>query len=105
MARSGREHKLRSSTYVDFFNDDELQPLTVVDSGTISFVSPLQAEVLPVLARCHPNSPSACCTTIQEPTYLPPPIFRDVSMELPKSLHSAASPARSSLTPQPGSPL
>jgi nucleoporin NUP1 len=75
----------------------------------ISFNQPPRAQAVPGARTMSMDPPTARRTSVQEPTYLPPPISRDVSMEnSPNPSTQPANPAfrmRSSLTPQPGAPL
>lgn len=75
----------------------------------ISFIPPPRAQAVPGARTMSMDPPTARRTSAQEPTYLPPPISRDVSMEnSPNPSIQPANPAfrmRSSLTPQPGAPL
>ena len=72
----------------------------------LSFNPPPRAPAVPGARTMSMDPPNARRTSAQEPSYLPPPISRDVSME-----NLSAQPAnppfrmRSSLTPQPGVPL
>jgi hypothetical protein len=73
---------------------------------SLSFHPPPRAQAVPGARTMSMDPPTARRTSAQEPSYLPPPISRDVSME-----NLSAQPAnppfgmRSSLTPQPGVPL
>ena len=76
----------------------------------LSFNPPPRAQAIPGARTMSMDPPTARRTSAQEPSYLPPPISRDVSME--SSPNTSAQPAanlpfrmRSSLTPQPGVPL
>ena len=75
----------------------------------LSFQQPPRTQAAPVARTMSMDPPTARRTAIQEPSYLPPPISRDVSMEL--SPNTSAQPTnppfrmRSALTPQPGAPL
>lgn len=75
----------------------------------LSFQQPPRTQAAPVARTMSMDPPTARRTAIQEPSYLPPPISRDVSMEL--SPNNSAQPTnppfrmRSALTPQPGAPL
>ena len=75
----------------------------------LSFNPPPRAQAIPGARTMSMDPPTARRTSAQEPSYLPPPISRDVSME--SSPTTSTQPAnlpfrmRSSLTPQPGVPL
>jgi len=75
----------------------------------LSFQQPPRPQAVPVARTMSMDPPMARRTAIQEPFYFPPPISRDVSMEL--SPNTSAQPTnppfrmRSALTPQPGAPL
>lgn len=75
----------------------------------ISFNPPPRAQAVPGARTMSMDPPTARRTSVQEPSYFPPPISRDVSMEnSPNPSTQPANPAfrmRSSLTPQPGAPL
>ena len=72
----------------------------------LSFNPPPRAQAVPGARTMSMDPPTARRTSAQEPSYLPPPISRDVSMEN-LSTQPANPPfrMRSSLTPQPGVPL
>jgi nucleoporin NUP1 len=75
----------------------------------LSFNPPPRAQAVPGTRTMSMDPPTARRTSVQEPSYLPPPISRDVSMEFsPITSTQPANPPfrmRSSLTPQPGVPL
>jgi len=74
-----------------------------------SFNPTPRAQAVPGARTMSMDPPTACRTSVQEPSYLPPSISRDVSMEFsPNTSTQPANPPfrmRSSLTPQPGVPL
>ncbi len=87
-------------------------PIPRPDTSRLSplfFNQPPQAQAVPTTRTMSMDPPTARRTSAQEPSYLPPPISRDVSMEsIPNSSTQPANPPfrmRSSLTPQPGAPL
>lgn len=75
----------------------------------LSFNPPPRTQAAPVARTMSMDPPRAPRIFVQEPSYLPPPISRDVSMEEFCPIPSAqpANPPfrmRSTLTPQPGAP-
>lgn len=74
----------------------------------LSFQQHPHTQAVPVARTMSMDPPTARRTAIQESSYLPPPISRDVSME--SSPNPSAQPTnppfrmRSALTPQPGAP-